>query len=114
MNSSLRRGLDATTGLLGNTKNNEVPVLANLPGGIEKRTSILVEKAMIFWITNFLALGFLLVEIYLLALRRSGDPKQQSDRGTLRVVWILIASGCLMSILESFSLWTSLFRRGNA
>jgi protein-S-isoprenylcysteine O-methyltransferase len=51
---------------------------------------------MIFWITHFLALGFLLVEIYLLALRRSGDPKQQSDRGTLRVVWILIASGCLI------------------
>jgi len=50
---------------------------------------------MIFWVTHFLAFGFLLIEIYLLAVRRSRDPKQQSDRGTLRLVWILISCGCL-------------------
>jgi protein-S-isoprenylcysteine O-methyltransferase len=50
---------------------------------------------MIFWITHSLAAGFLLVEIYLLAVRRCRDPEQQSDRGTLRLVWILIGCGCL-------------------
>jgi protein-S-isoprenylcysteine O-methyltransferase len=54
---------------------------------------------MIFWITHILAAGFLLVEIYLLAVRRCHDPKQQSDRGTLRLVWILIGSGCLFGFL---------------
>ena len=46
-------------------------------------------------VTHFLSVGFLLLEIYLLAVRRSRDPKLQSDRGTLRLVWILIACGCL-------------------
>ena len=54
---------------------------------------------MIPWITHFLSVGFLLLEIYLLAVRRSRDPKQQSDRGTLRLVWILIAGGCLFGFL---------------
>ena len=36
---------------------------------------------MIFWITHILASGFLLLEIYLLAVRRCRDPKQQTDRG---------------------------------
>jgi protein-S-isoprenylcysteine O-methyltransferase len=54
---------------------------------------------MISWITHILASGFLLVEIYLLAVKRSRDPKQQSDRGTLRIVWILIGSGCLFGFL---------------
>jgi protein-S-isoprenylcysteine O-methyltransferase len=54
---------------------------------------------MIFWITHILAAGFLLVELYLLALRRCRDPKQQSDRGTLRLVWILIGCGCLLGFM---------------
>jgi protein-S-isoprenylcysteine O-methyltransferase len=54
---------------------------------------------MIFWITHLLAAGFLLLEIYLLAVRRCRDPKQQSDRGTLRLVWILIGCGCLAGFL---------------
>jgi protein-S-isoprenylcysteine O-methyltransferase len=56
---------------------------------------------MIFWITHLLAAGFLLLEIYLLALKRSRDPEQQSDRGTLRLVWILISCGCLVGFLLS-------------
>jgi protein-S-isoprenylcysteine O-methyltransferase Ste14 len=51
---------------------------------------------MIFWITQFLAFGFFVVEVFLLARRRSGDPSQRSDRGTLRLVWILISGGCLV------------------
>src|SRR5271157_4487575 len=54
---------------------------------------------MIFWITHILAFGFLLLEIFLLAVRRCRDPKQPSDRGTLRPVWILIGSGCLVGFL---------------
>jgi protein-S-isoprenylcysteine O-methyltransferase Ste14 len=49
---------------------------------------------MIIWITRFLAFAFFAVEIFLLARRRSHDPKQRSDRGTLRLVWILITCGC--------------------
>jgi protein-S-isoprenylcysteine O-methyltransferase len=54
---------------------------------------------MIFWISHILAFGFLLVELYLLAVKRSRDPKQESDRGTLRLVWILIGGGCLVGFL---------------
>ncbi len=54
---------------------------------------------MIFWVTHILASGFLLVEIYLLAVRRCRDPKQETDRGTLRLVWILIGCGCLVGFL---------------
>jgi protein-S-isoprenylcysteine O-methyltransferase len=54
---------------------------------------------MIFWISHILASGFLLVEIYLLAVKRSRDPKQASDRGTLRLVWMLIGCGCLVGFL---------------
>ena len=54
---------------------------------------------MIFWITHILAFGFLLLEIFLLAVRRCRDPRQPSDRGTLRIVWILIGSGCLVGFL---------------
>src|SRR5580704_11190379 len=54
---------------------------------------------MIFWITHLLSAGFLLLELYLLAVRRSRDPKQQSDRGTLRLVWVLITCGCLFGFL---------------
>jgi protein-S-isoprenylcysteine O-methyltransferase Ste14 len=54
---------------------------------------------MIFWITHILAFGFLLLEIYLLAFRRCRDPKQPSDRGTLRLVWILIGGGFLVGFL---------------
>ena len=48
------------------------------------------------WITHILASGFLAVEIYLLAVKRSRSPKQESDGGTLRLVWILIGGGCLV------------------
>jgi protein-S-isoprenylcysteine O-methyltransferase len=51
---------------------------------------------MIFWITQFLAFGFLLVEIYLLAAKRCRDAKQQSDRGSLWLIWLLITGGCLI------------------
>jgi protein-S-isoprenylcysteine O-methyltransferase Ste14 len=51
---------------------------------------------MIFWITQSLAIGFLMVEIFLLARRRSRDAKRQSDSGTLRLVWILISCGCVV------------------
>jgi protein-S-isoprenylcysteine O-methyltransferase Ste14 len=54
---------------------------------------------MIFWVTQFLTLGFFLVELYLLTVRRCHDPKQQSDRGTLWAVWILISGGCLVGFL---------------
>ena len=54
---------------------------------------------MIFWTTHILAFGFLLLEIYLLAVRRCHAPKQQNDQGTLRLVWILISSGCLVGFL---------------
>jgi protein-S-isoprenylcysteine O-methyltransferase len=54
---------------------------------------------MIFWISHILAFGFLLVELYLLAVKRSRDPKQESDRGTLRLVWILIGGGCLVGFV---------------
>jgi hypothetical protein len=62
---------------------------------LKKRTSITRDKRLILG-RSLLALSFLLVEIYLLGVRRSGDPKQQSDRGTLRVVWVLITRGCLI------------------
>jgi protein-S-isoprenylcysteine O-methyltransferase Ste14 len=51
---------------------------------------------MLFWITHFLAFGFFAIEIFLLARRRSGDPKQLSDRGTLGLVWTLICGSCLI------------------
>ena len=54
---------------------------------------------MIFWITHILAFGFLLVELYLLVIRRSRDSQHSSDRGTLRLVWILIGCGCLVGFL---------------
>lgn len=57
------------------------------------------SNAMIFWTTHILAFGFLLLEIYLLAVRRCHAPKQQNDQGTLRLVWILISSGCLVGFL---------------
>jgi len=64
---------------------------------------------MIFWITHILAYGFLLVELYLLAVKRSGDPGRPSDRGTLRLVWVLIGCGCLVGFLlaprASFFRW---------
>jgi protein-S-isoprenylcysteine O-methyltransferase len=56
---------------------------------------------MIRWITYLLSAGFLLLELYLLAGRRSRDRKRQSDRGTLRVVWVLITCGCLFGFLAA-------------
>jgi protein-S-isoprenylcysteine O-methyltransferase len=54
---------------------------------------------MISWITHLLSAAFLLLEIYLLAVRRSRDPKQKSDRGTLRLVWVLITCSCLFGFM---------------
>jgi protein-S-isoprenylcysteine O-methyltransferase Ste14 len=54
---------------------------------------------MISWITHFLAAGFLLFEIYLLAVKRGRDPVKAGDQGTLRLVWILIGGGCLVGFL---------------
>jgi protein-S-isoprenylcysteine O-methyltransferase Ste14 len=51
---------------------------------------------MIYWITHFLSFGFFAVELFLLTRRRSRDPKQRSDRGTLGLVWILIFGGCVI------------------
>jgi protein-S-isoprenylcysteine O-methyltransferase Ste14 len=51
---------------------------------------------MIFWITHFLAFGYFAVEIFLLTRRRSHDPKHQSDRGTLGLIWILIFGSCVI------------------
>jgi protein-S-isoprenylcysteine O-methyltransferase Ste14 len=54
---------------------------------------------MIFWMTQFLVAAFFLVEIYLLAVKRCRDSKHQSDRGSLRLVWILITGGCVVGFL---------------
>ena len=54
---------------------------------------------MIFWITHILAWAVLLLELYLLAVKRSGDPGRSSDGGTLRIVWVLIGCGCLAGFL---------------
>ena len=54
---------------------------------------------MIFWVTHILAYGFLMFEIYLLAVKRGGDAVKTGDQGTLRLVWILIGGGCLVGFL---------------
>jgi hypothetical protein len=54
---------------------------------------------VISWITHLLTGGYLLFEIYLLAVRRGLNAVTKGDQGTLRLVWILIAEGCLVGFL---------------
>lgn len=54
---------------------------------------------MISWITHLLTAGYLVFEIYLLAVKRGRDAVTKADQGTLRLVWILIAGGCLVGFL---------------
>jgi protein-S-isoprenylcysteine O-methyltransferase Ste14 len=54
---------------------------------------------MIFWITHILTYGFVALEIYLLAVKRSRDAVTTGDQGTLRLVWVLIGGSCLFGFL---------------
>ena len=49
---------------------------------------------MLFWATNILAFGYLALEAFLLATRRGGGAAKPADRGTLRIVWLLILGSC--------------------
>jgi hypothetical protein len=66
---------------------------------VERRARFNFHKAPIFWVTHILAYGFLVFEIYLLAVKRGGDAVKTGDHGTLRLVWILIGGGCLVGFL---------------
>jgi protein-S-isoprenylcysteine O-methyltransferase len=56
-------------------------------------------KTMIFWATHLLAIGFLVLEIFLLIVKRGRNAVATGDQGTLRLVWILISGGCLAGFL---------------
>jgi protein-S-isoprenylcysteine O-methyltransferase Ste14 len=54
---------------------------------------------MIFWSTHVLAVGFLVLEIFLLIAKRGRNAVATGDQGTLPLVWILISGGCLVGFL---------------
>ena len=54
---------------------------------------------MIFWSTHVLAVGFLVLEIFLLIAKRGRNAVATGDQGTLPLVWILISGGCLAGFL---------------
>jgi protein-S-isoprenylcysteine O-methyltransferase Ste14 len=54
---------------------------------------------MIFWATHLLAFGVLALEIFLLVAKRGRNAVTTGDKGTLRLVWILIGGGCLVGFL---------------
>ena len=54
---------------------------------------------MIFWSTYVLAVGFLVLEIFLLIAKRGRNAVATGDQGTLPIVWILISGGCLVGFL---------------
>ena len=49
---------------------------------------------MLFWITIFLAYGFIALELFLLLTRKGKMVAKPRDRGTLRLVLILIGGSC--------------------
>ncbi len=57
------------------------------------------QSVVISWITHLLTGGFLVLEICLLAVKRSRDAVTKGDQGTLRLVWVLIVGGCLVGFL---------------
>jgi protein-S-isoprenylcysteine O-methyltransferase len=54
---------------------------------------------MIFWSTHVLAVGFLVLEVFLLIAKRGRNAVATGDQGTLPLVWILISGGCLVGFL---------------
>jgi protein-S-isoprenylcysteine O-methyltransferase len=54
---------------------------------------------MIVWATHILTCGFLALEIFLLVVKRGRNAVTTGDRGTLRLVWILIGGSCLVGFL---------------
>jgi protein-S-isoprenylcysteine O-methyltransferase Ste14 len=54
---------------------------------------------MIFWTTHILACGLVALEIFLLVVKRGRRTVTTGDRGTLRLLWILIGGGCLVGFL---------------
>ena len=54
---------------------------------------------MIFWTTHILAYGLVALEIFLLVVKRGRRTVTTGDRGTLRLLWILIGGGCLVGFL---------------
>ena len=54
---------------------------------------------MISWSTHVLAVGFLVLEIFLLIAKRGRNAVATGDQGTLPLVWILISGGCLVGFL---------------
>jgi protein-S-isoprenylcysteine O-methyltransferase len=67
----------------------------HLPGA----TNNLEKPTMIFWSTLVLAVGYLVLEIFLLIAKRGRHAVATGDQGTLRLVWILIIGGCLVGFL---------------